>query len=105
MSTLRPVLVIYYSRLFSQNNRFCFLPWLVWACIEAIFTMATIVLTLFSVALLKAAMMSVILVVLVVVDCTLVYFGVVVISYYLQLRDQFLNDPDNEPKPFDKIPA
>ncbi|CAG0918058.1 unnamed protein product [Notodromas monacha] len=47
----------------------------------------------------------VILVILIVVDVTLVYFGIVVISYYLQLRDQFLNDPEHEPKPFDKIPA
>jgi CDP-diglyceride synthetase len=88
-----------------QNNRFCFIPFLVWCGIEAIFTASTIFLTVFSVALLKAAMMSVILIVLIAVDLSLVYFAVIVISYYLQLRDQFLNDPENEPKPFDKIPA
>jgi hypothetical protein len=88
-----------------QNNRFCFVPWLVWASIEAIFTLSTILLTFFTVVLLKAPMMILMTILLIAVDSTLVYFGIVVISYYLQLRDQFLNDPDNEPKPFDKIPA
>ncbi|CAG0879698.1 unnamed protein product [Darwinula stevensoni] len=89
----------------KNNNRFYFLPWVIWASLESIFTFSTLFFTIFVAANTEASAIVYVVIVLLVVVVALVYFLLLVLSYYLELRDQFYNQPENEPKPLDRIPA